>query len=137
VASVNEVRIMGNLGADPELRYTTAGKAVATLSIATTKQWTDEKGEKKEDTQWHRVVVWGRQSEAVNSHKKKGDQLYIEGELRTRKYQDAKGEDRWTTEVHASRVLFTGRAPNNRPGHPAEDDYVPPEPLDGDQDIPF
>lgn len=134
MASVNEVRIMGNLGQDPELRYTQSGKAVATLSIATTRQWRDKDDKVQEETEWHRVVVWGTQAEAVTKHKSKGDQLYVEGRLATRKYTDKDGVDRWSTEVAASRVLFTGRAPTNRRNdpHPADLEDEPPPPTDYD-----
>lgn len=138
MASVNEARIMGNLGADPELRFTKSGKPVASLSIATTRKWTDpNSGEVHEETEWHRVVVWGKQAEAVSKHKHKGDQVYVAGRLQTRKYTDDAGVDRWATEIVAEQVLFTGRAPSSRPAHPA-DAYDEPPPMRGTDDvIPF
>lgn len=137
MASVNVIFLMGNLGQDPELRRTKSDRAVATLNIATSRSWTDDKtGEVHEETEWHRVVVWGKQAEAVAAHKKKGDQIHVQGEMRYRKYTDDKGIERWTAEVHAERVLFTGRAPSSRPNHPADafEDQPPPP---SDDDIPF
>lgn len=121
MASLNEVRIMGNLGADPELRYTASGTAVCTLSIATTRQWTDKNDERHEETEWHRVVVWAGQAESVHKHKRKGDQLIICGRLQTREWEDKDGAKRYSTEIVAEQVLFTGRAPKNGPSHPADD----------------
>lgn len=129
MASVNEVRIMGNLGQDPDLRFTQAGVAVCTLSVATSKKWTDDKGE-HEQTEWHRIVCWGKTAESVAAAKRKGDQVYIAGYLQTRKYTDDKGIDRYSTEVVAGQwqwggVLFTGKAPSNRPAHPADTGDAP------------
>jgi single-strand DNA-binding protein len=145
MASINEVRIMGNLGQDPEVRFTQNGTAVCTLSVATSKAWTDEKTkEKRETTEWHRVVVWGAAAETVAKHKRKGDQVHVAGYLQTRKYTDDAGVERYSTEVVAGQwqwggVLFTGKAPSNRPGHPADDEGAEPPRggAPGDDDIPF
>lgn len=143
MASINEVRIMGNLGQDPELRFTEGGTAVCTLSIATSKTYT-KNGEKREQTEWHRVVVWGKSAESVADHKRKGDQVHVSGYLQTRKYTDKDGVERYTTEIVAGQwewggVLFTGKAPSNRAPHPAEQRGSEPEHVGapGDDDIPF
>ncbi|HET9062885.1 MAG TPA: single-stranded DNA-binding protein, partial [Candidatus Binatia bacterium] len=108
MASVNKAIILGNLGRDPELRHTPGGKAVATLRIATNEVWTDQSGERQERTEWHTVVVWGRQAENCNQYLKKGRSVYIEGRLTTRKWQDKDGKDRYSTEIVADRVQFVG-----------------------------
>lgn len=122
--SVNEVRILGNLGADPDLRSTKSGKPVASLSIATSEQWLDDKGEKQERTEWHRVTVFGKQAEAVARYKKKGDELYVSGSMHYREYVDKDGVRRWSAEVKADRVHFTrgGGGANGRRNdpHPAD-----------------
>ena len=99
--SVNKVILLGNLGADPEVKQTSAGKPVVTLSLATSARWKDkETGEAKERTEWHRVVIWTEGlCRVAEQYLKKGSKVYIEGELRTRKWQDKDGNDKWTTEV--------------------------------------
>ncbi|MCB0384056.1 MAG: single-stranded DNA-binding protein [Bdellovibrionales bacterium] len=97
---INKVILVGNLGNDPEIRYTANGGAVATLSLATSEQWKDRQtGETKEKTEWHRVVIFGKLAEVAGQYLKKGSQVYIEGKLQTRKWQDQSGQDRYTTEV--------------------------------------
>ena len=109
MASVNKVILIGNLGRDPETRYTTGGDAVTNLNIATTDTWKDKNGEKQEKTEWHRVVLFGRQAEVAGEYLKKGSQVYIEGQLRTRKYQDKEtGKDRYSTEIRADRMQMLG-----------------------------
>ena len=108
MASVNKAIVLGNLGRDPELRHTGSGKAVATLRIATNEQWNDQSGERQERTEWHSVVVWGRQAETCNQYLKKGRTVYIEGRLQTRKWQDKEGRDRWSTEVVCDSLRFLG-----------------------------
>jgi single-strand DNA-binding protein len=105
---VNKVILIGNLGQDPELRSTQGGQSVASLRIATTEKFKDRDGNLQERTEWHSVVVWGRDAENVNKYCKKGKQLYIEGRLQTRKWQDKSGQDRYTTEVVADQVRFLG-----------------------------
>src|SRR3990172_402162 len=97
----HKVILVGNLGRDPELRYTPSGMAVANLNIATNEMWTDKSGEKKERTEWHRVVVWGKQAEVLNSYLSKGRQVYVEGSLQTRSWDDKSGTKRYSTEVRA------------------------------------
>ncbi len=106
---VNKVILVGNLGADPESRYTPSGTAVANLRLATTKQWKDRNsGEQQERTEWHRVVMFNRLAEIAGEYLKKGSQVYIEGELQTRKWQDQSGNDRYTTEVVANDMQMLG-----------------------------
>ena len=99
MASVNKVILLGNLGRDPETRYTTGGDAVTNLNIATSEQWKDKNGEKQERTEWHRVVLFGRQAEVAGEYLKKGRSVYIEGRLQTRKYTDKDGVEKYSTEV--------------------------------------
>ena len=112
--SVNKCILVGNLGADPELRYTTSGKPVGDLRIATSRRFTNGAGEKQEDTQWHRVVVWGKQAESCQKYLSKGRQVYVEGRLQTRQWTDKDGNKRYTTEVVAERVQFLGTGNNNK-----------------------
>ncbi|MEO5371948.1 MAG: single-stranded DNA-binding protein [Magnetococcus sp. DMHC-1] len=97
--SLNKVQLIGNLGADPEVRYTQAGKPVATLNVATSESWKDTQGEKKERTEWHRVVVFGKLAEIAQQYYRKGSKVYVEGRLQTRKWTDKQGVERYTTEV--------------------------------------
>jgi single-strand DNA-binding protein len=108
MASVNKVIVLGNLGRDPELRHTTGGKAVATLSVATNEHWTDQSGERQERTEWHRIVVWGRPAENCAQYLAKGRSVFVEGRLQTRKWEDRDGNDRYTTEIVADSVQFLG-----------------------------
>jgi single-strand DNA-binding protein len=109
MASVNKVIIVGNLGRDPETRYLPSGEAVTNISVATTSSWKDKaSGEKKEETEWHRVSAFGRLAEIMGEYLKKGSQVYIEGQLRTRKWQDKEGKDRYTTEIRADVMQMLG-----------------------------
>jgi single-strand DNA-binding protein len=108
MASVNKVILIGNLGRDPETRYTTGGDAVTNIRIATTDTWKDKAGEKQEKTEWHSVVFFGRQAEIAGEYLKKGRQIYVEGRLQTRKWQDKEGQDRYTTEIVADRMQMLG-----------------------------
>ena len=108
MASVNKVILVGNLGRDPETRYTTGGDAVTNIREATTETWKDKNGEKQEKTEWHTVVFFGRQAEIAGEYLKKGRQVYIEGRLQTRKWQDKEGQDRYTTEIVADRMQMLG-----------------------------
>ena len=106
---VNKVILVGNLGKDPEVRYTPGGSAVANVTIATSDQWKDKQsGERQERTEWHRVVFFGRLAEVVSEYVKKGQQIYIEGSLRTNKWQDQSGNDRYTTEIIANEMQMLG-----------------------------
>lgn len=113
---MNKVMLIGHLGADPEIRYTQEGAAVANLRVATNEQWKDKKsGETQKRTEWHRVVLFGRQAEIANEYLKKGHKLYIEGRLQTRKWQDKAGQDRYTTEVVGTGEMeMLGGSGNNR-----------------------
>jgi single-strand DNA-binding protein len=110
MASVNKVIIVGNLGADPETRYTPSGDAITNIRVATTDRWKDKaSGEMKEATEWHRVAFFGRLAEVAGEFLKKGSQVYIEGSLRTRKWQDKDGQDRYSTEVRGDVMQMLGR----------------------------
>ncbi len=98
---LNKAMLIGNLGGDPEIRYTQAGAPVATFTVATTERWTDKEGQKQETTEWHRVVAWRRLAEICGEYLHKGSRVYIEGKIQTRKWQDQNGNDRYTTEIVA------------------------------------
>ena len=109
MASVNKVILVGNLGRDPETRYMPDGAAITNASVATSFQWNDKaSGEKKEETEWHRVVFRGKLAEIAGEYLKKGSQVYVEGRLRTRKWQDKEGQDKYTTEIVADRMQMLG-----------------------------
>ena len=108
MASVNKVILLGNLGRDPETRYTTGGDAVTNLRIATTETWKDKSGEKQEKTEWHTVVLFGRQAEIAGEYLKKGRSVYIEGRLQTRKYTDKEGVEKYSTEIVGDRMQLLG-----------------------------
>ena len=110
MASVNKVILLGNLGRDPETRYTTGGDAVTNLNIATSEQWKDKSGEKQERTEWHRVVLFGRQAEIAGEYLKKGRSVYIEGRLQTRKWTDKDGVEKYSTEIVGDRMQLIGSA---------------------------
>ncbi|OGT20164.1 MAG: single-stranded DNA-binding protein [Gammaproteobacteria bacterium RBG_16_57_12] len=106
---VNKVILVGNLGKDPEVRYMPSGGAVANVTIATSESWKDKQsGEQQERTEWHNVVFYNRLAEVVGEYLKKGSQVYVEGSLRTRKWQDKEGKDRWTTEIVAGEMQMLG-----------------------------
>jgi len=148
MASVNKVILVGNLGADPEMRYMPSGDPIANLRLATTDTYKDKtSGEKKENTEWHRVVMFNRLAEIAGQYLKKGSQIYIEGRLQTRKWTDKEGQERYTTEIVANEMKMLGKregmgAPSGGGG---EDDYAPaprkdkPKPSFEDigDDIPF
>jgi single-strand DNA-binding protein len=128
MASVNKVILVGNLGRDPETRYLPSGEAVTNISVATTSSWKDKaSGEKKEETEWHRVSAFGRLAEIMGEYLKKGSQVYIEGQLRTRKYQDKEtGKDRYSTEIRADRMQMLGsRAGAGAPRDEPDGDVAP------------
>ena len=140
---INKVILVGNLGADPETRYMPSGSAVTNLSIATSEQWKDKQsGDQKERTEWHKVAMFNRLAEIAAEYLRKGSQVYIEGKLRTRKWQDRDGNDRWTTEIIADEMqmlggrggggsapMSSGSGPSSAPPQPPADDF--------DDDIPF
>ena len=110
MASVNKVIIVGNLGADPETRYLPSGEAVTNIRVATSDRWKDKaSGEMKEATEWHRISFFGRLAEVAGEYLKKGSQVYVEGQLRTRKWQDKEGQDRYSTEIRADVMQMLGR----------------------------
>ena len=153
MGSVNKVILVGNLGRDAELRYTPGGAAVATLNMATTEVWTDKGGQRQEKTEWHRVVFWGKVAESLTEYLTKGKQIYVEGRLQTRQWDDKDGNKRYTTEIRGDRVVLLGGGSGGRGaggggygaqsprgggqedmgGHAPE---APSEPLT-DDDIPF
>jgi single-strand DNA-binding protein len=108
MASVNKVILIGNLGADPETRFLPSGDAVANIRIATTDNWKDKSGDKQEHTEWHRVSFFGKLAEIAGEYLKKGSPVYIEGRIRTRKWQDKEGQDRYSTEIVADRIQLLG-----------------------------
>lgn len=110
---INKVILVGNLGNDPDVRYTAGGAAVSNISIATSESWKDkESGEMQEKTEWHRVVFFGKLAEIVAEYLKKGSQVYVEGRLQTRKWQDKEGNDKYTTEIVASEMQMLGGRPS-------------------------
>ena len=108
MASVNKVIIIGNLGRDPETRYMPDGGAITNISVATTDTWKDKNGEKQEKTEWHRVAFFGKLAEIAGEYLKKGSQVYVEGRLQTRKWQDKDGQDKYTTEIVANQMQMLG-----------------------------
>ena len=108
MGSVNKVILVGNLGRDAELRYTPGGSPVATLNLATTEVWNDKGGQKQEKTEWHRVVLWGKTAESLSEYLTKGKQIYVEGRLQTRQWDDKEGNKRYTTEIRGDRIVLLG-----------------------------
>jgi len=108
MASVNKVILIGNLGKDPETRYLPSGDAVTNITVATTDTWKDKSGEKQEHTEWHRVAFFGRLAEIAGEYLKKGSPVYVEGRIRTRKWQDKEGQDKYSTEIVADRMQLLG-----------------------------
>ncbi|HXG56613.1 MAG TPA: single-stranded DNA-binding protein [Vicinamibacterales bacterium] len=108
MGSVNKVILVGNLGRDAELRYTPGGAPVATLNLATTEVWNDKAGQKQEKTEWHRIVLWGKTAESLNEYLVKGKQIYVEGRLQTRTWEDKDKVKKYTTEVRGDRVVLLG-----------------------------
>ena len=145
MGSVNKVILVGNLGRDAELRYTPSGAAVAKFSLATTEVWNDKGGQRQERTEWHNIDLWGKQAESLQQYLVKGKQIYVEGRLQTRQWDDKDGNKRYTTEIRGDRIVLLGgmgggaRSSNRGAGAaPSED------PMGGemgseltDDDIPF
>ena len=147
MASVNKVILIGNLGRDPEVRYMPDGAAIANISVATTDVWKDKGGEKQERTEWHRIAFFGKLAEVAGEYLKKGSQVYVEGRLQTRKWQDKDGQDRYTTEIVAERMQMLGSRAGQG-GNDASDRATPSSPSgqqkpsaarfdDFEDDIPF
>jgi len=116
MGSVNKVILVGNLGRDAELRYTPGGAAVATINMATTEIWNDKAGQRQEKTEWHRVVLWGKTAESLTEYLTKGKQIYVEGRLQTRQWDDKDGNKRYTTEIRGDRVVLLGGGGRGAPG---------------------
>jgi single-strand DNA-binding protein len=140
--SVNKVILVGNLGKDPEVRFTNSGSAVARLAVATSEVWNDRDGNRQERTEWHNVVVWGKQGEHCGQYLAKCRQVYVEGSIRTRSYDDKSGTKRYVTEVVAQRVQFLGGGGGTRLAQQAES--APADDAQGgggqppiDDDVPF
>ncbi len=108
MGSVNKVILVGNLGRDADLRYTPGGAAVATLNMATTEVWNDKSGQRQEKTEWHRVVLWGKSAESLAEYLTKGKQIYVEGRLQTRQWDDKDGNKRYTTEIRGDKIVLLG-----------------------------
>lgn len=126
MAGINKVILIGRLGRDPEISYTASGQAVARLSLATSEEWRDKAtGEKKERTEWHRIVVWGKQGENCGAYLAKGRQIYVEGRLQTREWEDKDGNKRYITEIIAANVTFLGGG-----GNVPRDNYADPSNID-------
>lgn len=119
MASVNKAIIVGNLGQDPELRYTGNQNPVVTLSVATTETWPGKDGQKQEQTEWHRIIVWGKQAENCARYLKKGRPVYVEGRIQTRSWDDKTGQKRYTTEIIATAVQFLGQNQGQQPSSPS------------------
>ena len=126
---INKLILVGNLGKDPEIRYTPDGKAIANITVATSDSWKDkETGEQQERTEWHRVVFFNRLAEIVGEYLKKGSQIYLEGKLQTRKWQDKSGQDRYTTEIVASEMQMLGvRQGGNQSNQAPQQDHQAPD----------
>jgi single-strand DNA-binding protein len=153
MSGVNKVILVGNLGSDPDVRYTTGNQPVAHFSLATSESWTNKNGERVDRTEWHRVTVWGKQAEKVGEFLSKGRQVYVEGKLRTRSWEGKDGQKRYTTEVIADSVVFLGGGRGEGGGRgparqaeaaggkpPAEEgpmDIGGAEPPPDEEDIPF
>ena len=145
MSGLNKVMLIGNLGADPEMRYKDGGSAIANLRVATSEQWKDKNtGEKQERTEWHRVVMFGRQAEVCGKYLTKGSQAYFEGKIQTRKWTDSDGADRYTTEIVAfSMQMLGGRSggdrqePSRHEQQKANGFQEPPKGEAFEDDIPF
>jgi len=136
MGSVNKVILVGNLGRDAEVRSTPRGDTVATLNLATTEQWNDREGQRQEKTEWHRVVLWGKQADSLKQYLVKGKQIYVEGRLQTRQWDDKDGNKRYTTEIKADRItLLGGGGGSARPGGD-RGGYAPGEPMAEPVDMP-
>lgn len=142
MGSLNKVILIGNLGRDAELKYTPGGAAVATLNLATTEVWNDKSGQRQAKTEWHRIVLWAKVAEALAEYLTKGKQIYLEGRLQTREWQDKDGNTRYMTEIRGDKVVLLGGGPKRdaRGGHVSDEEIGagmgPSEPLT-DDDIPF
>ena len=147
MSSVNKVILIGNLGADPELRYTSSGRAVVNFNLATSRTWNNRDGEKQEETEWHRIVAWDKLAEICGEYLKKGAQTYVEGRLQTRSWEDKNGVKRYTTETVVSEMRMlgsrqdTGSSGSSGSSKSSDTSSPPPENLpstfEADDDLPF
>jgi single-strand DNA-binding protein len=142
MSGINKVIVIGRMGADPEVKTVTGGNTVARLSVATSEQWKDREGQKQERTEWHRVVVWGKLAELCGKYLAKGRQVYVEGRLQTRSWEDQQGQKKYATEIVANTVQFLGAAGGASAGTASSNDFGPqdfgPEPsFDNSDEIPF
>jgi len=137
--ALNKVMVIGNLGADPELRSTNSGESVCSFRLAATEKWKDKNGGEQEHTEWFKCSLWGKSGEALAKHATKGSSLYVEGSLRTRKYQDDTGADRYATEVRVDKWQFVGSKPSGEHGYAQEkpQKQLPHQQDAFDDDIPF
>lgn len=137
-SSLNKVQLIGNLGRDPEIRYTNDNRAIANLTIATTESWNDKQGNRQDKTEWHRVVVFGKLAEVIEKYQKKGSKVYIEGQLQTRQWTDNEGQERYTTEIVVTQfngqMVMLGAASANNNNQAQQTATQEP---DFDDDIPF
>ena len=141
-SGINKVILVGNLGKDPDMRYTAGGDAVANLSIATSESWNDNQtGEKKEKTEWHRVVFFNKPAETIGQYVKKGQQLYVEGRLQTRKWQDKDGVEKYSTDIISDNFTFIGSKSDNQEFENSSpqnnENFDQSVPSTNDDDIPF
>lgn len=139
MGSLNKVMLLGNLGRDMELRFTSNGTAVGTLNLATTEAWNDKQGQKQEKTEWHRIIVWGEQAEKLQEWLVKGKQILVEGSLQTRQWDDKDGNKRYTTEIKSQRITLLGSKDSGGGAGRGRDEpasQAPGDPLT-DDDIPF
>lgn len=139
--SVNKVMIVGRLGADPEMKTLSSGQTVTNFNVATGENWVDRDGQKQERTEWHRIVVWGKLAEVCAQHLAKGRQVFVEGKLQTRSWEDQQGQKRYTTEIVAANVQFLGGA-GDRPAATSHSgasaaDFSPEPSFDSNEEIPF
>jgi len=125
-AGVNKVILVGHLGADPDMRYTPSGQGVCELRLATSESWNDKNGQRQERTEWHRIVVWGKRAEVCSKYLSKGRQVFVEGRIQTRSYDDKEGIKRYMTEIIASDVQFLGGGKGEGGGRGRGDDSPPP-----------
>lgn len=135
--SINKVIIVGRLGRDPELKYTPSGMAVCTFSVATSERWKDKDGKDQERTEWHRIVVWSKLAELCNQYLSQGKQVFIEGQLQTRSWDDKEGQKRYVTEIIAKSVQFLGDRPESGEAKSYRDQYSDSEKTFNADDIPF
>lgn len=137
MASVNRATIIGNLGNDPETRYTQSGDAICNISVACSDRWKDKSGEMKEHTEWLRVSFFGKLAEIAGNYLRKGSQVYVEGSIRTRKWQDQSGNDRYTTEIRGDVMKMLGKQEGGQQERPSKPQQTQQPQQDDFDDVPF